>query len=358
MTCSIEERGAAENLVTNTPRLPKEVLLPQMAAMAFAGRSCRQIAATFGRTKSTVHRWLQEMREDCPTRFAGCAEIVAAAVAGYWSLHDEALEGLRLSQADKVTKRVAETATARGSKKKRTVRTETQAGKPAFLGTARRALDGIARIAAKIAPRGGEKREQRRKGGKERDKGASVPRPEGAPIGGNALREGELGDFRTTDPCVSATKCPTGSTPRTGAAEASHRKPIVSFDAEMSHSRSAERKAAERPDLKVAKDVQWPGHGTVRTRTKPRSDHMGHPATTRLYAELFPAERQPACLGGFSDWHTLPMAETGCTIRGKTRRQKAVNGANCPIPRARTDALFRYAPRRKKPPGVNRETHA
>jgi len=73
-----------------------------MAAMALGGQTCRQIAETLGLTKSTVNRWLQEMREDCPTRFVGCAEIVAAAVAGYWSLHDEALEAFRLSQDDKV----------------------------------------------------------------------------------------------------------------------------------------------------------------------------------------------------------------------------------------------------------------
>ena len=155
MPCTAEKPVTTETLVTEKPRPTKEVLLPQIAALALAGQTCRQIAETFGLTKSTVNRWLQEIREDCPTRFAGCAEIVAAAVAGYWSLHDEALEGFRLSQADKVSQRVVETTTARGLKKTRTVRTENQAGKPTFLTQARQAPDGIARIAAKVAPRAG-----------------------------------------------------------------------------------------------------------------------------------------------------------------------------------------------------------
>jgi len=99
MPCTVEEPATT----VPAPQPPKEVVLPQICAAALAGQSCRQIAATFGLTKSTVKRWLQEMREDCPTRVAGCAEIVAAAVAGFWSLHDEALEAFRLSQADKAT---------------------------------------------------------------------------------------------------------------------------------------------------------------------------------------------------------------------------------------------------------------
>ena len=90
---------------------------------ALAGQSCRQLTATFGLTKSTVGRWLQELREDCPTRVAGSAEIIAHAVARYDALYRKALEPWHLSQADKETESVVEIETARGPKKKRTRRT-------------------------------------------------------------------------------------------------------------------------------------------------------------------------------------------------------------------------------------------
>ncbi len=144
-----EERPASAT------RLRKEALLTQVCTMALAGQSCRQITATCGLPKSTVHRWLQGLREDCPTRIANSAEIIAEAMAGYEALYDEALESFNLSKAEKVTERVVETKTARGPKTKRTVRTVNQAGNPSFLGAARRALDGIAKIAARVAPRGG-----------------------------------------------------------------------------------------------------------------------------------------------------------------------------------------------------------
>ena len=115
-------------------RLRKEALLTQVCTLALAGQSCRQIAATCGVPKSSVNRWLQALREDCPTRIANSTEIIADAVAGYKALYDKALESFCLSQADKVTERVVETTTARGPKKKRTVCTVNQAGNPALLG--------------------------------------------------------------------------------------------------------------------------------------------------------------------------------------------------------------------------------
>ena len=127
------------------------------AAMSRCGTAIRRSDITYCRlTKSTVSRWLQELREDCPTRVAGSAEIIAHAVARYDALYRKALEAWDLSQADKQTESVVEIETARGPKKKRTSRTESQAGNPVFLAEARRALDGIARIVARIAPRPGK----------------------------------------------------------------------------------------------------------------------------------------------------------------------------------------------------------
>ncbi len=77
--------GPEERPASATP-LRKEALLTQVCTLALAGRSCRQIAATCGLPKSTVNRWLQALREDCPTRIANSAEIIAEAVAGYEAL--------------------------------------------------------------------------------------------------------------------------------------------------------------------------------------------------------------------------------------------------------------------------------
>ena len=67
MPCTAENPAVAV-AADNTPRPPKDAVLPQICAQALAGQSCRQLAASFGLTKSTVSRWLQELREDCPTR--------------------------------------------------------------------------------------------------------------------------------------------------------------------------------------------------------------------------------------------------------------------------------------------------
>ena len=62
-----EERPASAR------RLRKEALLAQVCTLALAGQSCRQITAACGLPKSTVHRWLQALREDCPERVADSA---------------------------------------------------------------------------------------------------------------------------------------------------------------------------------------------------------------------------------------------------------------------------------------------
>ncbi len=151
-----------EERPVSATRRRKEALLTQVCTLALAGQSCRQITATCGLPKSTVHRWLELLREDCPTRIANSAKIIAEAVAGYEALYHKALESFSRSQADKVTERIVETKTARGPKKKRTVVTVNQAGKPALLDAARRALDGIAKIAVRVAPRGGKEGEKGR----------------------------------------------------------------------------------------------------------------------------------------------------------------------------------------------------
>jgi len=48
MPYNAEDPGTAGKPATDAPRPRKETLLPQIAPLALAGRSCRQIAATFG----------------------------------------------------------------------------------------------------------------------------------------------------------------------------------------------------------------------------------------------------------------------------------------------------------------------
>ena len=91
MPCTAKNPAAAA-VADNAPRPRKDAVLSQICAQAPAGQGCRQIAATFGLTKSTVSRWLQELREDCPTRVAGSAEVIAHAVARYDALYRKALD--------------------------------------------------------------------------------------------------------------------------------------------------------------------------------------------------------------------------------------------------------------------------
>ena len=122
---------------------------------ALAGQSCRAARRHDWTDQVDRQPWLQELREDCPTRVAGSAAIIAHAVARYDTLYREALDAWDLSQADKQTESVVEIETARGPKKKNHPHGK-PGGRPGFLAEARRALDGIARIVARIAPRPGK----------------------------------------------------------------------------------------------------------------------------------------------------------------------------------------------------------
>ncbi len=310
-----EDRATAVEAGTDAPRPRKEALLPQIAALALAGRSCRQIAASFGLPKSTVHRWLQALREGCPTRVANCAEMIAAVVADFKSVYREALESFHLSQADKETERIVETETARGPKKRRTVRRESRAGDPAFLAEARRALDGITKLLARVAPRPGKnEREKGRKGEKERDARAGVPPPQCEPIQLGTLPEGKSRNLRDEERRVVEAKCPTETAPLTGAAETPQPPSHLNPGDKVPQGLLEERGPAEESNL----SDQRVG--------------MGHVATAPLDVDRNSKELAPPVFSGFHDWHTLPLVETSSIIRGRTRRRKSADGLNCPIP--------------------------
>ena len=65
MPCIAEDTGTAEKPATDAPRPRKEDLLPQIAPLALAGWSCRQIAATFGLPKSTEREKVRRGEREC-----------------------------------------------------------------------------------------------------------------------------------------------------------------------------------------------------------------------------------------------------------------------------------------------------
>jgi transposase-like protein len=127
----------------------KQVLLTQIRDLALEGYSSQEIGARLGMGKSTVHRWLQEMRQECRTSVADATEMISNAVARYDTIYREAMQAWRNSKADKEVQIVEDTDavdSGSGSKMKKSVRTERRAGEIAFLAQARGAVDAIFKI--------------------------------------------------------------------------------------------------------------------------------------------------------------------------------------------------------------------
>ena len=132
-----------ERTTAGLPPRRRKDSLPQIHDLALEGHSCREIAARLGVSKSSVNRWLQELRQECRAKVADSAEMVAVTYARYEAIYREAMEAWRRSQADKEVRLVEETATAGGSKKKRSVRHGKPGGRPGLSdpGPSRRGRD-------------------------------------------------------------------------------------------------------------------------------------------------------------------------------------------------------------------------
>jgi len=148
-------RAANENSFRSAPRRRKGILLPQIGDLALEGHSCREIAVRLGVGKTTVHRWLQELGEECRSKVADAGEMIANAAARYDSIYREAMEAWRNSKAEKQVRMVEETEAAGSgnSKKKRSIRTECRAGDAAFLDKAKRAVDAFCKLVPREALR-------------------------------------------------------------------------------------------------------------------------------------------------------------------------------------------------------------
>ncbi len=127
----------------------KEALRTQVRDLALEGLSCVAISGRLALGKSTVHRWLQEMRQECRTKVADSAEMIANAVARYDSIYREAMQAWRNSKCDREV-RIVEDIDSVGkdgeSRTRKSVRTERRVGEVAFLAQARCAVDSICKI--------------------------------------------------------------------------------------------------------------------------------------------------------------------------------------------------------------------
>ncbi len=326
-------------------RLRKEALLTQVCTLALAGQSCRQITATCGLPKSTVNRWLQALREDCPERVANSDQMIANAVAHYEALYHEALESFSLSQADKVTERVVETTTARGPKKKRTVCTVNQAGNPALLDAARRALDRIAKIATRIAPRreDGEKGRGTRavgrgdaatKGEEQSSRLETALTPGPSPEyrrwergrKRDAATKEELSHVSKDDLRAVGAACLAEIERREEKAAAAPQPESAAQPCDQTpRSLPEERTLPERREVNSVDERKWP------RREKAWYEETGQAVATRLEVDLPSKERQPTVSTRISSWQLRPVVKSHCAIRGRTRRKTSAAAFNCPI---------------------------
>ncbi len=136
----------SENQQPSRPQRCKDTLRAQLTEMALDGYSCRQIGRRLGLSKSTVNRWLLELRQERTNVLADRYGMTVNAIARYESIYREAMEAWRKSKVDREVRVVENTEVAGdggGSKKKESVRTDQQAGDRAFLAQARDAVDKI-----------------------------------------------------------------------------------------------------------------------------------------------------------------------------------------------------------------------
>jgi len=125
----------------------KEGLLPRITQLTLEGHSSRAIGSQIGVSKTTVNRWLLELRQEWIAKaMEDNAEMIAIAIARYQSIYREAMEAWRRSKTDKQTRLIEKTGAVGdgdGAKQKKSVRTETRAGNADFLSKATEIVKAI-----------------------------------------------------------------------------------------------------------------------------------------------------------------------------------------------------------------------
>jgi transcriptional regulator with XRE-family HTH domain len=116
------------------PRPAKSALVPEIARLALAGYSGREIGKRLGVPRRTVARWLQELRQEWAARAAeDAAQLVPVTLARLELAYREAVEAWQRSLADKET--TTETPGGDdGATPRICVRRATQSGQAALLG--------------------------------------------------------------------------------------------------------------------------------------------------------------------------------------------------------------------------------
>ncbi len=124
----------------------KEAFLPEIARLSLEGRTSREVAEKVGIPKTTVLRWRNSLRRECASRSVKeTMEMIDKLNERYDTIYRKALEGLDRSQADEEIRTVTNCA-GDDSKNKRSLRTKTRAGNPAWLTRAQAALDATAKL--------------------------------------------------------------------------------------------------------------------------------------------------------------------------------------------------------------------
>ncbi len=129
-------------------RRRKHALLPQISQLALEGHSCRVIGARLGIGKTTISRWLNELRLERRSNLVDATGMIANAVARYDLIYREAMEAWRDSKSGKEVKFTEDTEASGngGSRKKKSIRTERRPGEIAFLAQARGAADAVCKL--------------------------------------------------------------------------------------------------------------------------------------------------------------------------------------------------------------------
>ena len=126
----------------------------EVRELALEGHDCREIGARLGLGKSTVHRWLHELRGESQSNVADADEVIANSAARYDTIYREAMEAWRNSKGERQELLVEVTETdgeGGSSKRKRSVRTERRAGEIGFLAKATAAVNARCKLVPREA---------------------------------------------------------------------------------------------------------------------------------------------------------------------------------------------------------------
>ncbi len=124
----------------------KEAFLPEIARLSLQGHTSREVGEKVGIPKTNVLRWRNSLRRECVSRSVKeTMEMIDKLNERFDTIYRKALEGLDRSRADEEIRTITDCA-GDDSKNKRSLRTKTRDGNPAWLTRAQAALDATAKL--------------------------------------------------------------------------------------------------------------------------------------------------------------------------------------------------------------------